>query len=80
MEYDQLTFFGGFTISVPFIIELLTYVGAGLFSIYQAVTEKWDGDAEELEKLKAAKAAAEAAAAAGVAAAALFNGGNHDLW
>ena len=52
----MLTFFFGMTINYALIIELSSYLGLTLFTIYQEAQAKWDEDADEAEK-EATKAA-----------------------
>ena len=49
-EQDALTFFGGYIINYALLVEVVTYLGFSLYSIYQEVVAKWDADAEDISK------------------------------
>ena len=51
-EQDALKFFGGYIINYALLVEVVTYLGFTLYSIYQEVIAKWDSDASGIAKEK----------------------------
>ena len=51
-ELDALKFFGGYLINYTLIIEMLTYLGVTLYTIFQEISIKWVNDADIITKEK----------------------------